>query len=117
MQLLLLEDDEATREGLALLLEWVGARVHGVASVADAWQAFGEVRFDAILSDLILLRENGCDFIRRVRREAKADVFAIAITGVVREHDREEALHAGFDDFLQKPVQVEDIISKLQQRR
>jgi CheY-like chemotaxis protein len=64
-----------------------------------------EVLPHAAIVDIGLPGIDGLEFARRVRKSPRnKDVYLIALTGYGQQADREEALRAGFDEHLVKPV-------------
>jgi PAS domain S-box-containing protein len=106
-RLLLVEDDVDTREVVGLMLRESGAEVLGVDTAAAALAELEAATPDVIISDIGLADRDGYDLIRAVRRlpGEHGDVPAIALSAFARESDRLEALRAGYDRHLAKPVE------------
>lgn len=110
----LLVDDEADcRDALGVLLRARGAEVHACESAADARSALDRVRPDVIVSDIGMPDENGYAFIRSVRARADGTIPALALTGFASRQDVEEAMDAGFDEHLAKPVRIDVLVARL----
>lgn len=110
---LLIEDDRDSLEFVAFLLEQSGARVRTATSVSEALEILKTERFDVLISDIGMPDENGYDFIRKVRAlgaENGGLTPAIALTAYASNKDRLEALEAGFQTHLAKPVDKETLI-------
>jgi CheY-like chemotaxis protein len=108
--ILVVEDDEATREFLVENLAADGFRVAGAASAAEALRAI-EVRQPAlVLLDLRLEGGNGLDVLDRVRSadglasRIDPDLPVIVLTGRSGETDRVRSFARGADDHLNKPL-------------
>jgi two-component system CheB/CheR fusion protein len=102
---LLVEDNRDAAEGTSMLLQLLGHRVRvahdGVAAI-DAARADPP---DVILLDIGLPGADGYEVARRIRSVPDLRrVVLVALTGYGREQDRREALAAGFDHHLAKPV-------------
>jgi len=111
---LVVDDDETTRELMVTLLEQSGAHVHAVGSVRDALEQFNLDIPEIVLADIGMPEEDGLSMIRRIRQRAPARgglVRAIAVSAYARPEDRQAALAAGYDDFLAKPVMPADVLS------
>ena len=109
LQILVIEDDEDTREVLSLGLTLYGASVTTVASATDAMAALEQRRPDVILSDIGLPDEDGLELIRKVRRLSPTRggrVPAVAVTAFTLCDDAEEAARAGFQRHFRKPVET-----------
>jgi CheY-like chemotaxis protein len=95
-------------EPLKLLLELHGAEVYPAVSVKEAMRFFSEHRPRILVTDLALPEGNGISLMRALRR-IDPSVAAVAITGVSDMKVRREALAAGFEYYLVKPVD-EDVL-------
>ena len=106
-RVLVVEDDRINRELVETLLQRQGYDVEVVADAASALARLEARAFDVLLVDLRLPGMNGVEFTRRVRRRERADqhVPIIALTASVAVEAREEAVSAGMDGFLVKPVE------------
>ncbi|REG37859.1 hypothetical protein ATI61_101846 [Archangium gephyra] len=116
LRLLLVEDQEDTREMLRLLLEDHGAQVRAVTSAAEALPCLREWRPDLLLSDIGLPGENGYELLQRIRALPAGEgglTPAIALTAYARAEDRERALRAGFDMHVPKPIREEELLAVL----
>lgn len=100
---LVLEDDADTLEALAITFRLENAQVRTAASVPEARRAILQSPPDVIISDLTMPGEDGYDFIRSLRQDS-ISIPAIALSGHVRDEDRQAAIEAGFDDYLSKPI-------------
>ncbi|MBC8066786.1 MAG: response regulator [Deltaproteobacteria bacterium] len=110
LAILVVEDNEDSRDMLQLLLE---ARGHHVDVAADGTAGLAELltcRHDVALLDIGLPGVDGYEVARRLR-EQRPDrgTRLIAITGYGQGEDRARALAAGFDEHLVKPVSVDDL--------
>jgi signal transduction histidine kinase len=107
VRLLIVEDDADTREVIGLMLRESGAEVTGVASAAAALETIDRAAPDVLIGDIGLSDGDGCDLIRAVRRlpGARGGVPAIALSVFARESDRLDAIRAGYDRYLSKPVE------------
>jgi two-component system CheB/CheR fusion protein len=107
VRVLLVEDDDDTREACATMLGQLGADVRAAPSAAAGLAMLEGFRPQVILSDIAMPGEDGYDFIRSVRRldpERGGGVPAAALTALAGEADRRRALEAGFQMHIAKPV-------------
>jgi signal transduction histidine kinase len=103
---LVVDDDEDTRELLARSLRRAGARVEAASGAEEALTRLAVAAPDVLLSDIAMPATTGYDLIAAVRaRPALRGLPSIALTAYGREEDRERALAAGFDLHLGKPVE------------
>ena len=111
--ILVVDDDEATRDLLRTILTECGARVIAVANAAEAVGQF-ELGIPAVLvADVGMPVEDGLTMMRRIRQRPPAAggrVPAIALSAYARAEDREAALMAGFDEFLAKPSMPAEVV-------
>jgi len=104
---LLVDDDADMLESQRRLLEAYGASATAVNSAEAALQTLGSGRYDVLLSDLGMPGTDGYALIKAVRSKLglSADRLpAAAVTGYVRDIDRQRALSDGYQAFLQRPV-------------
>jgi two-component system CheB/CheR fusion protein len=107
VRVLLVEDDDDTRDAYATMLTELGAEVRAVASAAEGMAALEAHRPQAILSDIAMPGEDGFSFLQRVRRtppERGGQVPAAALTALASDEDRQRAMQAGFQLHVAKPV-------------
>ncbi|MGB7890667.1 MAG: response regulator [Microcoleus sp.] len=116
LQLLVVDDDDDTREFLIALLEDEGAIVRSAASVAGALAALESYLPDLLLSDIGMPEADGYELIGRVREMERlrgGKMPAIALTAYAREEERQQALEAGFQMHLSKPVDINKLIAAI----
>jgi signal transduction histidine kinase len=114
LRVLVVEDEDDTRDLLAISLEQCGARVTAVSTVADALASFEPSPPDVLVSDLAMPDEDGFALIRQIRARPASQggsVPAAALTAYARTEDRARALAAGFQRHLPKPLDPSDLIA------
>jgi CheY-like chemotaxis protein len=107
LRVLVVEDEDDTREILDVLLRESGAEVEAVGDAAAALRAVHSARPDVLISDIGMPEVDGYDLIRQIRRlapDAGGRTPAIALTAFAHGTDHREALRAGYDRHLAKPV-------------
>lgn len=107
MLVLLVEDHTDTRGVLSLLLSRCGCRLVTAKNAADARSRLEEMQFDVLISDLNLPDGDGIDLVRFAK--SKQPLKAIALTGRSTEEERQAGLEAGFDFYLTKPVDLQEL--------
>jgi signal transduction histidine kinase/ActR/RegA family two-component response regulator len=113
ISVLVVDDDQESRQVVAECLETQHAAVHTAASAADAYVVLQREHLDVLLADIAMPGEDGYALIRRVRAgvvPGTATIPAAALTAFAREEDRQLALHAGFQMHLPKPVDPHAVI-------
>ncbi len=115
VRVLVVEDDDDTRELLKVLLEAEGSDVAATASVQSALSAYDRSRPDVIVADIGIPEYNGYTLIGRVRardRERSGKIVpAIALTAFTTAIDRDTVLSAGFQRHMPKPFEPKELIS------
>ncbi len=110
--LLVVDDDQDTREMLRSVLEQSGARVRTASSAEEAVHAFDDHSPDVLISDIGMPGEDGYSLIRKIRgRPAGHDTPALALTAFARSEDRRRAIGAGFQMHLAKPVEPAELVT------
>jgi two-component system CheB/CheR fusion protein len=105
-RILVVDDDIAGAESLAMLLEIAGHEVSFVSTAREALEIARKTRPEVILLDIGLPDIDGYELARRLREipEVGSDAIYIAITGFGRPEDFEKSAQAGFFRHLVKPV-------------
>ena len=115
-QILLVGDDENTLRVLAEVLRECGAIVEVAQSAKEAIEVLDRFQADVIVSDLAMPEDDGYSLIQTIRARENGErklAQAIALTALVRVEDRARALSAGFNMFLPKPIQLDELISAI----
>jgi signal transduction histidine kinase len=108
VDVLAVDDDADARRLVSAVLEDCGAVVRVCGSSAEAMSALGERLPDVLVSDIGMPDEDGYAFIRRVRDSGIA-VPAVALTAYARVEDRMNALSAGYNIHVPKPVEPAEL--------
>jgi PAS domain S-box-containing protein len=107
LRVLVVDDEQDARDLIVTVLERCGASVCAVGTVAEALDALRERRIDILISDIGIPGEDGYDLIRRVRSMPESQggsLPAVALTAYAGKENRKQALAAGFQIHLSKPV-------------
>jgi CheY-like chemotaxis protein len=111
----LVVDDEAdTRDFLSTVLELYGAQVRIAASVSQAISEIERLPPDVLVSDVGLPGEDGYSLIRKVRAltsDRGGLIPAVAVTAYAREEDVKQAIAAGFQRHIPKPVESSQLVA------
>ena len=108
VEVLVVDDEEDTRELLKTVFESYGAKVTAACSVADAMREIGQSLPHVIVSDIAMPGEDGFSLVRRLRARpahAGGDVPAIALTAYASASDRDAVLAAGYQMHVAKPFE------------
>jgi PAS domain S-box-containing protein len=110
---LVVDDDDDNRDLLVVTLQDHGAVVLTASSASQALDMLQRSSVDALLSDIAMPGEDGYSLIRRLRARETGEtgfVPAAALTSLAREEDRSEALRAGFQLHLSKPIDAVSLV-------
>ena len=116
ISVLVVEDDTDSRELSIVLLEEAGATVTACGTVPETLDALNGLSPDALVVDIGLPEYNGYAFIGRVRAlddPNKRNLPAIALTAFATATDRDIALRSGFQAFLTKPYDANELIETI----
>ena len=116
LSVLLVDDEEDAREALRLILQQNGMRVTIAASAREAYDLVERLQPDVLLSDIAMPGEDGLSLIRRVRLlplDRGGRIPAIALSAYAGAKDRRQALLAGFQRHIPKPVEPSDLLSNI----
>jgi CheY-like chemotaxis protein len=114
VSVLLVEDDDDSRQMLTDTLRYYGAHVVAVSTAAEALQVLNTHHTDVLLSDLRLPEKDGFALIHELRLRsdpAIAMIPAASITASRLTEDRHHALAAGYQVHMEKPVDPDDLVS------
>jgi len=107
-RVLIVDDERSIRLTLSEFLREDGHEVVAVENVEEALRRLEQQTFDIIITDIILPRINGMDFLRRIHGQDE-DIEFIVISGEPTVNTAAEAVRAGAFDYLPKPVRSDDI--------
>jgi DNA-binding response OmpR family regulator len=114
MRIVLADDSEVTRRMLAATLDRAGHEIVAVADGEAAWAAYEHHRPPMMILDWQMPGLDGLDVCRRIRQTADgADVFVLMVTGRDASNHLADALAAGVDDYLAKPVTPEHLAARV----
>lgn len=114
MRILIAEDDPVSRELLRYSLTEMG---HAVTTVADGragWEAFQESPAEVVITDWMMPEMDGPTLCRHIRAvKSRHYVYVVFLTVVNGKTRYLEAMAAGADDFLSKPLDREQMSARL----
>jgi len=106
-RIVVVDDDQDTLDVECFILAKEGAHVECFQSVAQGLEAVERLRPALVISDLAMPVEDGIAFVRRLRvldRREDQHLPVVALSAHASDYTRNEALRAGFDLFLRKPI-------------
>jgi CheY-like chemotaxis protein len=116
LRLLVVDDEPDAREFVARIMTEAGADVRVAASTAEALRAIADQPPDLLISDIGMPQSDGFELIRLIRAlpaEAGGQMPAMALTAFARPEDRQQALIAGYQSHLAKPVQPAELATEI----
>lgn len=114
LKVLVVDDDPDSRDLVAFLLEEYGIEVMVVASALEVLKTLASVQPDILLCDIGMPDMDGYMLMRQIRAmppEKGGQIPAIALTAYAGESNQQQALKAGFQWHLAKPVEPMDVIA------
>jgi CheY-like chemotaxis protein len=115
LKILIAEDDPVASKILRISLEQGGHEVLVVSDGAAAWEKFLETTVQVVVSDWMMPEMDGLQLCRRIRERMDRDYtyFILLTANHARRENLSQAMEAGIDDFLQKPLDREAIWMRL----
>jgi CheY-like chemotaxis protein/HPt (histidine-containing phosphotransfer) domain-containing protein len=117
-RILLAEDDAINQQVTLHILQKLGYATEVVRDGALAIEALARQDYDVVLLDVQMPEKDGLEVARTIRQRWPADrrPYLIAVTANAVEGAREECLAAGMDDYITKPIQIEELIKVIEMR-
>jgi CheY-like chemotaxis protein len=109
MLILLAEDDELNREVTLAILKHLGYRADTARSGMEVLFALKYKRYDLILMNIGLPEMDGMEVTRQIRRIFQNGPRIIAVTAYALPGMKQRCLNAGMDDFIIKPVRLDEL--------
>jgi two-component system phosphate regulon response regulator PhoB len=112
--ILVVEDEPAIQELIAVNLEHAGHQVLRAANVPEAEALVREVLPDLVLLDWMLPGPPGLNFARQLRSDQRTkDIPIIMLTARAEEHDTVTGLESGADDYVTKPFSPRELLARI----
>lgn len=113
-RILIVEDEPAIRELVAVNLRHAGFRVDGVDSAEQAHAAIAQALPDLVVLDWMLPGESGIDFARTLRADARTrDLPILLLTARAHEGDKLLGFERGADDYVTKPFSPRELVARV----
>ncbi|MBW4527263.1 MAG: response regulator [Phormidium tanganyikae FI6-MK23] len=115
VQILVVDDELDTLELIGFVLEQAGAIVTKASSAQAALEALTQLRPSVLVCDIAMPDMDGYRMIQQIRTMPHLDwqVLAIALTAYARELDQQQAIAAGFQQHLAKPIEPEVLVKEI----
>jgi two-component system, cell cycle response regulator len=114
MRILVAEDDAGTRLVLEAAVTSLGHDCVAAASGEEAWRLFETLEVDVVISDRMMPGMDGIELCRRIRAcERDTYTYFIFLTVFDKKADVLSGMEAGADDYLVKPLDIDDLKMRL----
>ena len=113
MRILVAEDDPVSRRVLEAVLARMGHECESAEDGEAAWQRFQHAKPDVLITDWMMPNLAGPDLCRQVRSAYGQDCYVIMLTALSGDGDVKVAMEAGADDFLNKPLDRNQLTMRL----
>lgn len=108
---ILIAEDNVVNQKLALrVLGKLGYKPHTVMNGKEVLEEVTRVEYDVILMDIQMPEMDGLEATRMIRLCLTNQPIIIAMTANAMQGDREECINAGMDDYISKPVNIEELV-------
>jgi CheY-like chemotaxis protein len=114
-RILVIDDDQASRELMTYLLQAFGHTLLCASDGAEGLEAIGREVPDLVLCDVHLPKIDGYEIARQLKGHPTwRTIPLVAVTASAMAHDRNQALAAGFDGYLTKPIDPETFVQQIE---
>lgn len=114
--LLVVDDDFDSRDLYTWALQDAGADVVAASSASEAFQVLAELKPDALLCDIVMPEMDGFMLMGKLREsnvKAWQQLPAIAVSSLSGHAYHQQAIAAGFQKFLVKPIDLDELIATI----
>ena len=112
-RILIVDDESASRTALEMLLRRGGYEVHDASDGSSALAECSSFRPDLVLLDVLMPGINGFEVCRRIKATPETRLTPVVlITGLSDTEDRIQGINAGADDFLSKPIDINELLAR-----
>jgi CheY-like chemotaxis protein len=114
LQILIAEDNPVNQKLAERVLTKLGYEPEKVFNGEEAVKAISQKYYDIILMDIQMPVMDGMEATQKIRLLPSSQPVIIAMTANAMQGDREKCLEAGMDDYISKPVKLEDLVTLLE---
>ena len=116
-KILIIEDDEQTRENLQIILNMEGYEVRSAANGREGLALARGDRPELIICDVSMPEMDGHEVLRQLRADTQtADIPFVFLTAQGERHQQRAGMNLGADDYLCKPLDAEDLLAAVRAR-
>jgi DNA-binding NtrC family response regulator len=113
LQVLFVDDEEELVSAVVERLDLRGVRADGATTGGDALRMLDERQYDVVVMDVRMPGLGGLDVIRRIK-QTQPNLAVVLISGHGSREDLDEGRRLGAFDYLQKPVEIDDLVDIIQ---
>jgi len=115
LRILIAEDNITNAQIASMFLKKMGYKTDVAKNGQDALEMVSEVNYDLIFMDVQMPVMDGLEATRMIRLCLNEQPVIIAMTANAMQGDRQECLQAGMDDYISKPIKIEEMNKMLEQ--
>jgi signal transduction histidine kinase len=119
LRVILAEDNLVNRLATLAILDRLGYRADSVANGVELLERLSRKEYDVVLMDIQMPELDGLEATRRIRRDLPCGrhLRIVALTAAAFPEDRARSLEAGMDDYVSKPVNLDELVGALRRAR
>jgi two-component system sensor histidine kinase/response regulator len=115
-RILIVEDHHDTSFTLCRLLKLEGYEVEHAIDGMAGYTSAASYHPDLIVTDIQMPRMNGIEMIRRIRQDTDLQATAIIVMSAYGKRTIDEAMDAGADGFVEKPLDFDAVLARVKER-
>jgi DNA-binding response OmpR family regulator len=112
--ILLIDDDEIIQKVLQKVLQQYGFNVVVAVDGREGLLRLEEIKFDLVISDIMMPYLNGFEFIEQVKMHPHSkDAFIIVISSITHEASIRDGMNLGINLYLPKPIVIDSFVAQI----
>ena len=115
LKILLVEDNAINQKVASRMLQKIGYQADIAGNGQEALDALRIISYDLVFMDMQMPVMDGLEATQRIRQDFARQPIIIAMTANAAEEDKRKCLEAGMQDYLSTPIQLPQIVRKMQQ--
>lgn len=113
-RILVVDDSSTNIVLLEAILNGQGYQIETAQSVKEAYQIIKKEPINLILLDLLMPRVSGYDFLKEIKsNDSTKDIPVIIVSAVADPENKKKSIEMGALDFINKPIDIQDFIAKV----
>lgn len=114
LRILVVEDNHVNQRLTERILKKMGYHYDAAWNGHEAIEKISKISYDLILMDVQMPEMDGLEATRRIRLQFGSQLVVIAMTANAMQSDRDQCLQAGMDDYISKPIKLDDLIGLIE---